>query len=387
MGKVTIIALTSDQSVDAQLHTTGPAGATFTPHVDENGVLSWTNNRGLENPSSVNIMGPKGDPGQKGDPGLKGDPGEVPMDAVNSIVLSTAEALQTAYSYIFQGRNLLEGTNQGATGWSYVPNYPTDSVYTFEPYEEGIKLSLSTPPSQYGVLLFNSPGMVSKLQPNTNYTLSFDLICNSTKSLGCMLARQNSYGALTKIVYAVPAGSEEVEHIEVLLTTNDLTETLNTQVIYINMPKEANKYWIIKNLKLERGSTSTPWVPAPEDAIADIPGLTEKTASAFDAAEEFALSNLPVNGGLAPARVSTVTLRAANWTGTASPYSQVVSIVGTTENSKVDLTPTVAQMNIFHQKDLAFVTENDDGVITVYAIGDKPQNDYTIPVTITEVTI
>ena len=387
MGKVTIIALTSDQSVDAQLHTTGPAGATFTPHVDENGVLSWTNNRGLENPSSVNIMGPKGDPGQKGDPGLKGDPGEVPMDAVNSIVLSTAEALQTAYSYIFQGRNLLEGTNQGATGWSYVPNYPTDSVYTFEPYEEGIKLSLSTPPSQYGVLLFNSPGMVSKLQPNTNYTLSFDLICNSTKSLGCMLARQNSYGALTKIVYAVPAGSEEVEHIEVLLTTNDLTETLNTQVIYINMPKEANKYWIIKNLKLERGSTSTPWVPAPEDAIAGIPGLTEKTASAFDAAEEFALSNLPVNGGLAPARVSTVTLRAANWTGTASPYSQVVSIVGTTENSKVDLTPTVAQMNIFHQKDLAFVTENDDGVITVYAIGDKPTNDYTMAVTITEVII
>ena len=362
MAEVVFRALLSDQTVDATLHTTGPAGATFTPHVDENGVLSWTNNRGLENPGSLDLK-------------------RLQSEEVSSAVASTAEALQTAYSYIFQGRNLLEDTNQGANGWSYVPNYPTDSVYTFEPYEEGIKLSLSTPPSQYGVLLFNSPGMVSKLQPNTNYTLSFDLICNSTKSLGCMLARQNSYGALTKIVYAVPAGSEEVEHIEVLLATNDLTETLNTQVIYINMPKEANKYWIIKNLKLERGSTSTPWVPAPEDAIAGIPGLTEKTAAAFDTAEQFVLSNKPA------AKIKTVTLLAAKWTGAASPYSQVVTIAGTTENSKVDLNPTVEQMTIFHQKDLAFVTENEDGVITVYAIGDRPQNDYTMPVTITEVIV
>ena len=40
---------------------------------------------------------------------------------------------------------------------------------------------------------------------------------------------------------------------------------------------------------------------------------------------------------------------------------------------------------IFHDKDLAFVTENEDGVVTVYSIGDKPTNDYTIQVSITEV--
>ena len=387
MGKVTIIALTSDQRVDAQLHTTGPAGATFTPHVDENGVLSWTNNRGLENPSSVNIMGPKGDPGQKGDPGLKGDPGEVPMDEVNSIVLSTAEALQTAYANIFSGRNLLQDTNKGLNGWTYRSDHPQDVVFALDENEGGIKLSLTTSPSQYSYLQFNAAKTLPKLRPQTRYTLSFDLTTNCTESILCAFMRGDSLGSLTNGYSVKPTGNEGVEHIQVPWTTNDLTATLDTQVVYLAIPKVAGKYWIIKNLKLERGSTSTPWVPAPEDAIAGIPGLKEKTASAFDAAEEFALSNLPVNGGLAPARVSTVTLRAANWTGTASPYSQVVSIVGTTENSKVDLTPTVAQMNIFHQKDLAFVTENDDGVITVYAIGDKPQNDYTIPVTITEVTI
>lgn len=41
----------------------GPAGndgATFIPSVDENGDLSWTNNKGLENPAKINIVGPQG---------------------------------------------------------------------------------------------------------------------------------------------------------------------------------------------------------------------------------------------------------------------------------------------------------------------------------------
>lgn len=89
----------------------------------------------------------------------------------------------------------------------------------------------------------------------------------------------------------------------------------------------------------------------------------------------------------ASAKIGEVELISANWVGNASPYSQVVTIEGVTENSQVDLTPSVEQLAIFHQKDLAFVTENDGGIVTVYAIGDKPLADYTIQVTITEVAI
>ena len=39
----------------------GANGATFTPSVSAAGILSWTNNGGLTNPSPVNIKGPKGD--------------------------------------------------------------------------------------------------------------------------------------------------------------------------------------------------------------------------------------------------------------------------------------------------------------------------------------
>ena len=83
--------------------------------------------------------------------------------------------------------------------------------------------------------------------------------------------------------------------------------------------------------------------------------------------------------------LSTVTLYANNWVGESSPYSQVVNIAGTTDHSKIDLQPDPDQLSIFYEKDLAFVTENDDGVITVYCLGQKPANDYTIQVTITEV--
>lgn len=84
-------------------------------------------------------------------------------------------------------------------------------------------------------------------------------------------------------------------------------------------------------------------------------------------------------------KIGYVTLYGSKWVGDTSPYSQIVEIEGVTENSQVDLTPNADQLAIFHNKDLAFVTENDGGIVTVYAIGQKPANDYTIQVTITEV--
>jgi hypothetical protein len=87
------------------------------------------------------------------------------------------------------------------------------------------------------------------------------------------------------------------------------------------------------------------------------------------------------------ARIGWVTLSADAWIGEDNLYSQVVEIEGVTENSQVDLTPSVEQLAVFYGKDLAFVTENDGGTVRVYAIGQKPTNDYTIQVTITEVNL
>ena len=86
-------------------------------------------------------------------------------------------------------------------------------------------------------------------------------------------------------------------------------------------------------------------------------------------------------------RIAEIDLFSDAWQGDVSPYFQTVDIEGITEFSQVDITPSVSQLDIFYNKDLTFVTENDSGVVTVYAIGDKPLNDYTVQVTIAEVSV
>lgn len=87
---------------------------------------------------------------------------------------------------------------------------------------------------------------------------------------------------------------------------------------------------------------------------------------------------------------SSVTLHADKWQQADDKrYYQVVTVDNAviTPNSKVDLQPNSEQLTIFHEKDLAFVTENEDGVVSVYCVGQVPTNDYTIQATITEVAI
>lgn len=90
----------------------------------------------------------------------------------------------------------------------------------------------------------------------------------------------------------------------------------------------------------------------------------------------------------ATANLSTVTLYAEQWKPVEDNlYSQIVNISGTKPNSKIDLNPTIEQLNVFYSKDITFVVENNNGIITVYCIGQQPVNNYTMQVTITEVNV
>ena len=50
----------------------GEDGATFTPNVSEDGIITWTNDKGLTNPAPVNIKGPAGETGAAGAAGVNG---------------------------------------------------------------------------------------------------------------------------------------------------------------------------------------------------------------------------------------------------------------------------------------------------------------------------
>ena len=90
-------------------------------------------------------------------------------------------------------------------------------------------------------------------------------------------------------------------------------------------------------------------------------------------------------GAGAKPKSATITLLAANWVGDTNPWSQVVALDGVSDSSKIDLQPTAIQIVSLQSDEIALMAENDAGTITVYAIGNKPTENYTMQVLITEV--
>lgn len=88
---------------------------------------------------------------------------------------------------------------------------------------------------------------------------------------------------------------------------------------------------------------------------------------------------------------ASVTLYADRWEQDEEDirYHQEVAVANATitPRSKVDLQLSAEQITIFYEKDLAFVAENDNGVVTVYCIGQVPENDYIIQATVSEVIV
>ena len=85
-------------------------------------------------------------------------------------------------------------------------------------------------------------------------------------------------------------------------------------------------------------------------------------------------------------RIATITLTASGWTGSASPYSQTVTVPTVTTSTKIDLLPTVSQIVSLQNDDIALMAENDEnGQVSVYSFGGKPSSDMTMQVQLMEV--
>lgn len=86
-------------------------------------------------------------------------------------------------------------------------------------------------------------------------------------------------------------------------------------------------------------------------------------------------------------KLSTVTMFADAWEGDSMPYSQTITCNGVTTNSKIDLQPTAVQIVELQNNEITLMLQNDGGVVTAWAIGNKPTKDYKMQVLITEVVL
>lgn len=224
---------------------------------------------------------------------------------------------------------------------------------------------------------FHSSDAVPKAVPVEGYDTKANILCNR-------LAIEAPGRIAGKIVNSVGQGMGASIYVSI-----EGVETAAELMAYLRENKTIVQYALAEPIE-------TPLAAAEIAAFAALHTYKPNTCihtdvGAYMAAEYVADTKIYIgrNGGGAGSAVSIseVTILADAWIGDAAPYSQVVVIDGVTEYSQVDLNPSVEQLAVFYEKDLAFVTENDGGIVTVYAIGDKPKNDYTMQVTITEVNV
>ena len=99
----------------------GDTGYYFTPKVDTTGDLSWINNGGLDNPTTVNIKGPKGEGGTVTITEITVDNGSSEIGTPSAEILSSTTDPQNAkYSISFHNLVGKRGP-QGVRGYYFLP--------------------------------------------------------------------------------------------------------------------------------------------------------------------------------------------------------------------------------------------------------------------------
>ncbi len=87
--------------------------------------------------------------------------------------------------------------------------------------------------------------------------------------------------------------------------------------------------------------------------------------------------------GDAGVTLGSITLAAGGWSG-SGPYAQTAALAGLPAAALVNLQPTAEQLMLLQQQGVTVLTAaNQDGVLTVYALGAAPQDELTLQVTVT----
>ena len=165
------------------------------------------------------------------------------------------------------GRNLLVKTNQGKTNWSWrissggttAENYDVNGV-------NAVKLT-RTSDASFSWDYIQYDGLIKKLiEPNTKYTLSFDVKPSVDVTFWASLKRGDSGAPLTDPVNMNKALANQWTKVSCVLTSKTTLPDDLSQVVYLSgMPVATGNWLIIKNIKLEKGNVATDYSPSEVD--------------------------------------------------------------------------------------------------------------------------
>lgn len=130
-------------------------------------------------------------------------------------------------------------------------------------------------------------------------------------------------------------------------------------------------------------------------ALTDIIGKLGNIGNLIKNAAEEAVQAAILNGGIVPGpggnlggiekRFVNLTFRTSGWLGEEGLYSQAFYVYGITDRSQVNIALDVEQYQELSSEGVTLMTENTNGNVLLYAIGNKPSKDYTLQLIIEEV--
>ncbi|VEB81326.1 phage protein [Streptococcus lutetiensis] len=165
------------------------------------------------------------------------------------------------------GRNLLTKTNQGKTNWSWAissggttaENYDVDGV-------NAVKLTRTKDsPSSWDYIRYQ--GLLRNLiEPDTKYTLSFDVKPSVDVTFTASLRRGDSGAPLTNSTTMNKATANQWNKVSCVLTSKaTLSDDLSQVVYLLGMPTANGNTVMFKNIKLEKGNIATDYSPNEAD--------------------------------------------------------------------------------------------------------------------------
>lgn len=166
------------------------------------------------------------------------------------------------------GRNLLTKTNQGKTNWSWTIS---SGGATAEDCDvngvNAVKLTRTSDSSVTWSYISYSGLLRNLVEPNTQYTLSFDVKPSVDVSFTATLMQGDAQNRLTNSVGMGTALADVWTRISCVLTSvATLPESLVHQVVYLQGMPTGNGNWLaIKDIKLEKGNVATDYSPSEVD--------------------------------------------------------------------------------------------------------------------------
>lgn len=139
----------------------------------------------------------------------------------------------------------------------------------------------------------------------------------------------------------------------------------------------------------DQGTIDYSWHTASFDKVV-INGCIHNTNSVVEEHSDFVsmiesiVNDIKTNYQIKP-KLTTIDLRTDRWNGSGMVYYQTITVPNVTENSQVDLRPSPEQLQELLINEISLTAANEEGLVTVFAIGGMPTSDYSMQIIISEV--